>query len=457
MAIEDSIRLSELSTYIRQAVDNTFNNKAFWVIGEVANHSFRANKNYHYFDLIEKNADNINIAAKIPARAWSEASENLKTFENITGQRFTNDIKVLLKVSVSYSSTFGIQLNLIEIDAGFTIGELEQQRRETLQRLVAENPMHVFFANGVYLTTNKKLKLPSVIQNIAVISSEHSAGLDDFEHTLKNTTTNLKFYLTKYLAPVQGELNATLLVERLIQIYNSQIRYDAVVIIRGGGAQTDLILFDQYVIGRAIARFPIPIITGIGHQRNETIADLMANTSVKTPTQAAEFIINHDRQFLDHLILMEKNVIIRAQRILNKQQQQMAAINSRLVSTVKLYLNNKEHDLNQKFQASIFLSRSVVNRKKVEIELLQKRITSSCLQFIKNQEGNLDRFEMLARLTSPNNLLKKGFALIKQNGHIITNAEGLSSGIELSIILGASEISVITTEIKPHERREFNI
>jgi len=241
--------------------------------------------------LAEKQEGSNAIIAKAEAVAWKAGSVKIRDFERITGQPFKNDIQVLAKVAVDYNPLHGLKLTLVDIDINFTIGALEQQKQEILLRLLTECPDYIRRVGDQYLTLNKQLQLNAVIQKIALIGSGSSAGYEDFVHTLQNNAYQYRFTIDNYFTAVQGQANASMVRQQLIAIYNSHIAYDAVVIIRGGGAQTDFLLFDTFILGQAVAKFPIPVITGIGHQRNETIVDMLAHSPTNAPTKAAEFII----------------------------------------------------------------------------------------------------------------------------------------------------------------------
>ncbi|MEJ0034272.1 MAG: exodeoxyribonuclease VII large subunit [Bacteroidota bacterium] len=275
------IRLSELNQRIAYVVNSTFGEMSCWVVADVTSHTFREEKAYHSFELVEKDPISNRVIAQIRGKAWGFGSERIEQFEKQTGQRFTNNINVLVNVSVEYHPVYGLQVNLIDIDPAFTLGVLEQQRLAVLEDLVSKNPDFIRKHGDRYITRNNQLKFGAVIQKIAIISSKTSAGAEDFLHTLNNNPHGYQFSIDNYYTVMQGENNADQFVAKIIEVYNSGRPYDVVVITRGGGAQTDFLIFDNYHVGRAVARFPIPIITGIGHQKNETIADLMAHTSTR--------------------------------------------------------------------------------------------------------------------------------------------------------------------------------
>ena len=468
-----AIRLSELAGLVWQAIDRAFTQQLYWVIADVANHT--SNTGRHYFDLIEKDSAGTAIIAKIPTRVWTDGGEKIRFFEEITGQRFTSGLKVLVQVSVFYHAVHGLQLTMLAIDPNFTLGAMERERKETLLRLINHNPDFVRLEQGSYVTFNEELPLPKVVQRIAVISSAVSAGLQDFQHTLDHNAHKFAFLVDPYLTYVQGELNAQYIVDQLILIYESRINYDAVVLVRGGGSQTDLLIFEQYALGRAIARFPIPIITGIGHQKNETIADLMAHTSVKTPTKAAEFIIARNKAFQDELLSLEKNLVMRSQQLLAKHQRRLAQASFLLVSAATRSITVQQEALTQEKQALKTHTKAMIQRRQSHFLLLSSRIADrsgsllnghrkqlertaetlqlTTLQFLKGQENKLENYLAQIRLMSPSRLLKKGFAMIKQRGKIIKNGNDLAQGDEIEITLADQEIKANITQIETNESK----
>ncbi|HEX8515170.1 MAG TPA: exodeoxyribonuclease VII large subunit [Bacteroidia bacterium] len=295
------IKLSDLTKKVEEAIKNTFGSEFYWIVAEISTHKFYPNNDRHYFEFIEKVEGEMDPVAKVKGVSWQSGSQCIKLFEKDTGQVFTNGVQVLVKVKVEYQSAFGLQLVLLDIDSSFTLGNLEKQRRETLERLVKENPDSIKKIGEEYFTKNKAIKLNAVIQNIAIIGSPNSEGYTDFTHTITNNQFHYKFAIDIYQSSVQGMEAEKELVNKLVFVFQNSTKYDCVVIIRGGGAKTDFLVFDTYNLARAVARFPIPIITGLGHHKDVSVVDLMVHTSTKTPTKAAEFIISHNRAFEDSI------------------------------------------------------------------------------------------------------------------------------------------------------------
>lgn len=334
---------------------------------------------------------------------------------------------------------------------------LEQQRQATLEKLVLENQPFIQRSGDRYITRNNQLSMPAVIQKIAVISSRTSAGNEDFAHTLLNNPYRYQFSLDYYHTVVQGENNARQFFDKLLEVFNSKIAYDAVVIIRGGGAQTDFLIFDNYDIGRAIARFPIPIITGIGHQKNETIADLMAHTPTKTPTKAAEFILAHNREFEDGLLSFQQNIIIRSQQMFSFHFQNLSAIQQNTIVAAKTILFNHQNTLNSISAQVVSSPRVILYNRLSDIQHIVSNIKTFKTLYLKNQSGYLGHYTSMIKMMAPDNILKKGFAILKTNNKITSDPDDLKPGQDVEIILMDTQISATVKQKTKYNGKDFNI
>ena len=452
-----SIRLSELTTQISNAINGVFGSNTFWVVADVSNYTYKPQSNFHYFELVEKDKSSSKIVAKISGRAWGNASVNISNFEKATGQQFKNDINVLVQVAVQYNPAFGLQLNLLDIDTSFTLGRFEQQRKETLERLVRDNPSFIRLVDGQYHTRNSDLPLNMVMQRIAVISSDTSAGYLDFKHTLATNTFGYHFEVDDYFALVQGEGNAKQFLSKLIEVFGSGKPYDALVIIRGGGAQTDFLIFDNYELNRAIAKFPVPIITGIGHQKNETIADLMAHTSTKTPTKAAELLIAHNRKFEESMLVVQQQLIIKTFQLMNLHKEQLNRLNQVTINSVKNLLHEKHRDIVNLSGMILTNPKIILSNKKKDLTNLLANIKSYNRMYFINQARYIGHFESVVRLMSPQNILNKGFAIVKVDGVIINDASKIDVGTALTVTLATAEINTKVLSKTPRNGKEFEL
>jgi exodeoxyribonuclease VII large subunit len=473
------ITLSQLAAGIQGTIKQAFAGQSTWVVADITSHAYYPAKGYHYFDLVEKDARSHQLTAKIAATAWGNGSIRIKEFEQATGQRFSNDMHVLIRVSVEYHPVYGLKLSLLDIDTSFTIGLLEQQKQATLQRLLTECSDIVRKTPEGYITRNKQLQLNPVIQRIAVVSSASSAGYQDFMHTLQANAYDYIFYTDNYFTAVQGEANAVQVSAQLEVILASDKKYDTVVIIRGGGAQTDLLLFDQYVLGKAVAGFPIPVMTGIGHHKNETITDMMAHTATKTPTRTAELIIAHNRSFEEALLTQQQHIIIRMQQMMASRQQQLSSLHAGIM--------NRSRDLLMVYKEGLTRCRQVVPQGARHLLLRQRsamaqlsgqllakpgQVTAGRLQelshirkdiqvyarkLLQQQELQLQHHQTVIRIMSPTSLLQKGFALVYHKGAIITGATQLSTGDQITVQLADANVHATITSKTPTDGNEFNI
>jgi len=453
----EPIRLSALNAKIKQAIAGAFGALNFWVIADLTNHGFKAAKNYHYFELVEKDPLSSDIMAKISGSAWGNAAAKISLFERQTGQRFTSNINVLVNVSVDFHPVYGLRVTLNDIDPNFTLGVLEQQKQATLEKLATENPDFIWRVGDRFLTRNNQLKLPRVIQRIALITAPGSAGAEDFRHTLFSNPQQYHFLIDEYLTGVQGESNADQFVEKLVSVFTSGKHYDAVVITRGGGSQSDFLIFDNYRIGKAIAKFPVPVITGIGHQKNETIADLMAHTPLKTPTKAAEFIIAHNRAFEEALLSFEKTILIRSQAFISTHKDALAQTNQSIINASRSRLFKAHTELLALSSTTITQPKIILSGRLNEMKNLVANFKQASKHFLKNQQGNLAHQLSVVRILSPENILRKGFAIIKQNGRISSNADSIQPGDTIDVIISQQQLTTTVNSKTDYDGRDFNV
>ncbi len=464
------IKLSELTAKIGQALKDAFQSDTYWVVAEISSHKFYPDQDRHYMELIEKAAEAKDPIAKVKCIAWREGARQIEQFEKETGQPFANDIQVLVKVKIEFHGAYGLSLILSDIDTSFTLGNIEKQRRLTLQKLVAENPDAVSKVGEEYLTNNKKAKLNAVVQQIAIVGSPKSEGYVDFIHTLTHNQFQYRFITDIYQSSVQGAEAENDLVESLVAIFKSGQQYDAVVIIRGGGAKTDFLVFDSYRICRTVARFPIPIITGIGHHNDVSIVDMLVNKPTKTPTQAAEFIIAHNRKFEEAVISLQKTVVVRSQQLLAREQQQIhrahLSITNRSQSYLARYkesLQRFHHQINNRSKAILYSSKHelyrtlhqlsakpllMTGRRHQELEHLKNHIGVMAAKFITAQKGWIAHQESMIKVMSPESTLNRGFAMVMHKGKLKTNAQNIQPGDELSIIMKDETIDTKVTAKK---------
>ncbi len=456
------IKLSELTQKIEGILKQSFGSGFYWMIAEISSHKFYPNQDRHYFDFIEKAEGIKDPIAKVKGVSWFPGSQTIKLFESSTGQIFTNGLQVLVRVKVEFSSSFGLQLVLTDIDQSFTLGNIEKQRRETLKRLGTENPGFIQKMGEDYLTANKKLNLNSVLQQIALIGSPNSEGYADFIHTLQSNQYGYAFSIDSYQSSVQGSEAGKELINKLISIHTSGTKYDCVVIIRGGGAKSDFLVFDTYDLSRAAAKFPIPIITGIGHHKDVSVVDRMVHTSTKTPTKAAEFIISHCREFEESILTSQKSIIIRTQQLLNNARQEINAthilvinksrillnrfkdklvgFNQVIINKTKTILYNRQTNLVSLLNQILSKPRMIIGNRNSELANLIGNFKIFSSKYLTNKKAYLTHYKSMINILSPKNILKRGFAMVSHQGKIINNAEAVNVGNNLIITLSDGDL-----------------
>ncbi len=296
---ESQLSLLELNQLIKDTLDDAFATPV-WVKAEIS--EMTVNRTGHcYLELVDVDPSSKEVLARARATIWSYSFRMLRPyFETTTGQSFTQGIKILVSVKVEYHPVYGMSLNIRDIDPSYTMGDMARKRREIIVQLQED---------GVY-DMNRELELPLVPQRVAIISSPTAAGLQDFMDQLNNNQRNIQFYTKLFPAVMQGTETAGSIINALELVFQYEDFFDVVCIIRGGGAQLDLASFDNYELAYHVAQFPVPVITGIGHDKDETVIDLVAHTKMKTPTAVAEFLINGAETFEQMLLELEARFVV---------------------------------------------------------------------------------------------------------------------------------------------------
>lgn len=450
-------RLSQLAERIREVLQEQFFRQQFWVIAEVANHQFYPQKGFHYFDLIESaGGSKSSLVAKLPAVAWKEGALRIRQFEQQTGQRFGESLQVLVAVSVDYHPVYGLKLTLLDIDANFTLGMLEQQKQATLETLLRQYPEFVWEtpAGGVS-SFNQELGLPAVIQRIAVVSSRSAAGLEDFLHTLETNAYGYHFEVHPFYAVVQGEANAETLASVIESVADRALEqerdFDAVVLIRGGGAATDLLIFDQLSVALAVASCPFPVLTGIGHQKNETLADKLAHRAFKTPTAVAEFILEQSIQFESRLLDARQQIMEQAVQLLQTHRRNLLELRSAIATRTRAGLQAEHESL---AAWKMFLQQRapvLLRERQQELGRWKSELARSTQLGLKHKNQELEQLLRLFRMASPQQIWKRGFALVRHNGQLVADGTALQPGDAISIYINGAQLDA---EIQT--KTEFN-
>ena len=447
--MNEQLKLSELNGRVKKAIAETFTAPT-WVIAEIS--ELKVNRNGHcYLVLIEKEENGDAIVAQAKATIWSYTFRMLKPyFESTTGQPLTEGIKVLISVSVEFHELYGYSLNIRDIDPTYTLGDMARRRKEIISRLQNEGVADM----------NKELTLPLVPQKIAVISSPTAAGYQDFIDQLTKNPAGYHFHIKLFPAIMQGNQAESSIIVALEQIYLYESFFDAVVIIRGGGSQADLSCFDNYNLAYFITQFPLPVITGIGHEKDDSIVDLVAHTRLKTPTAVAEFLISGITQFdirldelksrfiqdIQELIGSAKNDVEQLTRtIIPIVKEKIVSENTRLSKTIwkfdnrlKLFIQNQNYQLARTEET---FQNEFKNFSQIQLRLLEKstRALSANLQRINLINNELLKRKIQQAEKSVKNLLSENLhylELSRQKAMLIDPAKVLARGYSITTYKG---------------------
>ncbi len=300
-----SLKLSELAYEIQETMEARFEGETFWVTAEISDVKKYTGTRRCYLKLVEREKNNTTV--ELRAVFWANYYNEIELFEKKTKQNFVDGIEITCEVKVRFHPKYGLNLDVLKIDVAYTLGTIELERQNTLEKLLKENPKHIQLFDGNYITYNNRLPLPIVIQRIALITAPNSDGQRDFKQELEKNKHGYAFSVTEFLTQIQGDTAHQLILEQLQLVYTQKENFDMVAIVRGGGSQLDFKPFEDYELAKTVATFPIPIYTGIGHDRNTSIVDMMAREH-KTPTKVAANIIEHNFEFENSIIELKERL-----------------------------------------------------------------------------------------------------------------------------------------------------
>lgn len=423
-----SLSLVELNMLIRRSVRACLPDE-YWVQAELSD--VRSNYSGHcYLEFVQKDIQGNALVAKARGIIWNNVYVRLKPFfERETGQLFVSGIKVMVKVTVDFHELYGYSLTVVDIDPTYTLGDMARKRKEIISKLENE---------GI-LTLNKELELPVLTQRIAVISSATAAGYGDFCNQLEHNSFGFVFYPQLFPAVMQGDKVESSIIMALEKIYQSRENWDIVVIIRGGGATSDLSGFDTYNLAAHCAQFPLPILTGIGHERDDTVLDVVSHTRVKTPTAAAEFLINHLRGTAEVLDGYASFINQTIPDILQREKERLERWVSRIPSQVEIRLQREAFRQERLFKRMELAWQSRLIREEHRLDL-SLRITGALQTRLQREKHRLELFEQRVSAASPDILLKRGYSITLKNGKAVMDASDLKEGDEIVTRLSKGEI-----------------
>ncbi|MFO7655719.1 MAG: exodeoxyribonuclease VII large subunit [Bacteroidales bacterium] len=436
---QDPLSLCELNLLIKNVIRQGLE-PAYWVVGEIS--ELKINASGHcYLELIEKNNKTDSLKARARATIWSSTFRMIKPyFESTTGTALSSGIKILVRATVEFHEIYGLSLNIIDIEPTFTIGELARQKQLIITRLTEEGVVDM----------NKYLEMPRLPRRIAVISSKTAAGFGDFTDQLQNNEYGFKFYLKLFPAFMQGEETEHSIISALEQIHRHDKYFDVAVIIRGGGSQADLASFNNYRLALHIAQFPMPVVTGIGHEQDETVCDIVAHTSLKTPTAVAEFLIS---KFLDEDEMLKEMTIAMSEMVHEKlagESEKFIKTGIRFSMSVKKVISVHNISLEKNLSSLGFIGRKQIEKNFQRMVEKTNIIRSAVKGKIKHSGFVLGTFIKMAKTTSrsrlsylgmnlglleernlylnPSEILKRGYSITRHNNKVVKDASVLMEG-----------------------------
>lgn len=402
-ADRQAITLSELNRRVSQAINATPGLGNVWITAETSD--VRSSGGHCYMELIEKDAATGTPRAKSRAVIWASTFARIgAAFYAATGSRLRSDIKVMVQVSVNYHPVYGFSLVITDIDPDYTVGDLVRRRNAIIARLQAE---------GVF-DLNRSLPWADTPCRIAIVSARGAAGYGDFVKQLHHNAYRLRFDTALFEATMQGERTSASIISALERIMERIDDFDCVVIIRGGGAVSDLASFDEYELAFNVAQFPLPVIVGIGHQRDITVLDYVANISVKTPTAAAEALIARMADAMNAVLALGRGILTAVTDRISGERRQLAFYQGNLPAVARNVLERHRHRVGA-----------------ATVEALKASVTATLAR-------RADRLKAMGELIdalSPEATLRRGYSITRYNGRAITDSSALPDGAEISTVL----------------------
>ena len=411
-----ALSLSQLNTLVGRALaEAPLQNVC--VVAELSD--LRVNHGHCYMELIEKDAATGSVNARLRAVIWASSFSRINAdFFSATGRRLESGLKVMACGSVNYHSAYGLSFVISGIDPSYTMGEAERRRREIIMRLTRE---------GV-IDLNRSLEWPDVALRIAVISAKGAAGYGDFIHQLYTNRRHLRFTTRLYPALMQGREAPGAIISALEEIAADEELWDGVVIIRGGGATSDLAAFENYDLAANIAQFPLPVIIGIGHERDVTVLDYVANMRVKTPTAAAEWLIGRGAEALDRLDQLASEIHHTASSMISGAREQLSYISATLPHLPATALKNSARRLDRCTMALTETVRGRLRPRLSQLDMISERIPALAAAAVERQKSRLDSASRLLEVLSPMATLKRGYSITRVGGRAVTSVAGIPSG-----------------------------
>ena len=426
----EDVTLYELNNLVRSVIEQTLDDE-YWLQAELSEARLAANGHF-YVEFVQKDDTGRNLLARARGTMWARTYNMLAPlFERATGERLRAGMRVRVLVTLTFHELYGYSLNIVNIDPSFTLGDLAKRRREILAQLDAD---------GI-IDDNKSLPLPALLKHVAVISSAGAAGYGDFCNQLSDNGYGLHFETRLFPAVMQGANVEESVLAALEAICTEADAFDCVVIIRGGGATSDLSDFDSYALAAAVAQMPLPVIVGIGHERDETVLDFVAHTRVKTPTAAAAFLIDHEAQQLARLDDLSASITQYARASIEQAKATLDHLVVSLPRTFALVSERQSRRLEQLMTRIAQAAQMGVQRPMARLEALEPLLVQAARFRMQNTQTRLQHLEQRLAALDPSLLLKRGYSLtFTADGQLVKDASHLRTNDILTTRLATGEI-----------------
>ena len=426
--MRQSLTLFELNSLVREAVELTLPD-SYWVEAELA--EARERGGHCYMELVQKDDLGTALVARASARCWRSVWMLVRPhFERVTGESLHAGMKVLLQVHAQFHENYGFSWIVTDIDPTFTLGDMARKRQEVIRRLKEE---------GVF-DLNKELRLSSFANRIAVISSETAAGYGDFCNQLAGNAFGFRFNVTLFPAVMQGGRTEKSIISALNSVNADADGYDCVVIIRGGGAVSDLSAFDSLLLAENVANFPLPVITGIGHERDESVLDMVAHTRAKTPTAAAELLIDNLEHTLDRIEAARTAIVNHVNGRMDFERMRLARVCERIPVLFSLVKTRRYARLDALHERMCSSANRILTAERVKVDRLRSAVIPAVSRKLTAENHRLELLSQRTEAADPARLLKRGYSITLHNGRAVRSASELKDGDLIETRLGTGNV-----------------
>ena len=429
--MDNCITLYELTHMVRETIEDNLS-WSVWLQAELSAVSQRGP--HCYLEFVQKANRGNTFVAKAKGNIWGNRWNIIRPyFERVTGQPLSMGMQVMVQVEPTFHEIYGFSLNVLDINPTFTLGDMARRRQEILRRLSDEGIAEM----------NKELSLPVPLRRIAIISSETAAGYTDFLDQLIHNDYGLRFTAKLFPAIMQGEHVERSIISALNAVADELDNWDVVVIIRGGGATSDLTGFDSLPLAEHVAQFPLPIITGIGHERDDTVIDLISHTRVKTPTAAAEFIVRQGVEQLELIDSLSADIQAAARQVLHQHRLRLDRLTQQLPSLFELYENGQLRLIDRLQHTITATTQSLMAAQQLRLQRLDSNVSANCRQLISDRRHQLQLISTRIDAARPDRLLQLGFSIVRLDGKAVRDSSSLQSGQTVDITLSKGTVKAV--------------